>query len=740
MKISKIFQKTKCLYLACIIFILGTISATYQGCGINNNKNNNDEQLIIDPYEKATRNLSSLEEIDNCDDILKSLKERTIDAMEEIILNTMENTLEHGLYCYFYYEMDTVSNGSGSPGKAVPTNQSATSDGASEYSETNNQVEGVDEADFIKNDGSYIYILVKDKFKIIDAWPPENAQTISSYTIEGTPKKLFINENHALIFSSLDTFDTPTPYPDFYPGRSFYDQECTYGYNCDFTGDGKELKITVLDISDRSNPEIKREINFSGSYINSRRINDAVHSVILFPELTIEGIAYWPESLDRCWDYEKEAPSKEEIIKAFEELLDKNRALIEDSEIADWLPKIQDTHHTGSGPVVYDDVFTCKGFYESQIKNGKSILSLLSFNMTQLGELNLTSILGNAGAVYSSSSALYISSRQQYRRHSPWFYDTNQNIKEASTVHKFNLLNSPADCGYAGSGVVKGRVLNQFSMDEFNGFLRIATTTGHLPSSNVHSTLSILKEDDGHLDTVGKIDNIAPKEDIRSVRFDGARGFIVTFKKTDPLFALNLSNPLDPKIEGVLKIPGFSTYMQMMDENHLLTIGYDADDQGDFAWFQGIMLQIFDISDLSYPKQKFDVVIGTRGSSSEAATNHLAFNYYPPKDLLALPMTICKDSSGNGSYGSTMTFSGLLVYDVTTDTGFTEKGRISHMDNDSAEYPYGCYSWWTDSNTVVKRSIVMGNYLYSVALDKIKIQNLDNLGPGQDVCVVFLDD
>ncbi len=738
MKTTKTFQKTKCLYFVCLVFFLTTISITYQGC---THDNKNDDPILTNPYEKATRNLSSLEEIDNCDELLKSLKERTINAMEKIIIDTMENIIENGLFCY-YLEMDSGTYGSGSLDKAVPTNQSATSDEASEYSETNNQIEGVDEADFIKNDGSYIYILVKDKFKIIDAWPPESAQTISSYAIEGTPKKLFINENHALIFSSLDNSinPNPVPYPDFYSGNSFYYQECTYGYNCDFTGDGKKLKVTVLDITDRINPVVKREISFSGSFINTRRINNAVHTVILFPELTIEGIAYWPESLDQCWDYDKNAPSKEEIIKAFEELLDKNRALIENSEIADWLPEIQDTHYTSTGPVVYDNVFNCKGFYESQLKSGKSILSLLSFNMTQLGELNLTSILGNAGAVYASSSALYVSSRQQYRQYSPWFYDTTQNIEEASTVHKFNIMNSPADCEYAGSGVVKGKVLNQFSMDEFNGFLRIATTTGHVPSANVHSTLSVLQEESNQLNVVGKIDNIAPKEDIRSVRFDGPRGFIVTFKKTDPLFALNLSNPLHPKIEGELKIPGFSTYMQMMDEDHLLTIGYDADDQGDFAWFQGIMLQIFDISDLSHPTKVADEVIGTRGSSSDAATNHLAFNYYPPKDLLALPMTICEEKYGSSSYGSTMTFSGLLVYDVTTDKGFSEKGRISHMDNGFAEYQYGCYNWWTDSNTVVKRSIVMDNYIYSVALDKIKIQNLDNLGPGQDICVVHLDD
>ena len=125
-----------------------------------------------------------------------------------------------------------------------------------------------------------------------------------------------------------------------------------------------------------------------------------------------------------------------------------------------------------------------------------------------------------------------------------------------------------------------------------------------------------------------------------------------------------------------LKIPGFSTYMHMMDDEHLLTIGYDADDQGSFAWFTGVMLQIFDVSDPKNPRLTHKDVIGTRGSSSEALTNHLAFNYFAPKDLLALPMTICEGSSGGGSYGTTMTFSGLMVFDVTAASGFSLRGKV----------------------------------------------------------------
>jgi hypothetical protein len=281
--------------------------------------------------------------------------------------------------------------------------------------------------------------------------------------------------------------------------------------------------------------------------------------------------------------------------------------------------------------------------------------------------------------------------------------------------------------------VVKGRVLNQFAMDEHAGHLRIATTTGHLPSSDVHNTLSVLKPDGSALQTVGVLDKLAPKEDIRSVRFDGERGFMVTFKKTDPLYVFDLAEPTQPRVLGELKIPGFSTYMHLMDRQHLLTIGYDASDQGSFAWFTGVLLQVFDITDPTTPTLAHKEVIGTRGSSSEALTNHLAFTFFPPKDLLALPMTICDGGTGSGMYGTTMSFSGLMVYKVTTQAGFNLVGKVPHPITTGAT----CSNWWTNASSVVKRSIIMDDYVFSVTDSLVKVNDLRDLTV--DVATVPVD-
>ena len=260
-------------------------------------------------------------------------------------------------------------------------------------------------------------------------------------------------------------------------------------------------------------------------------------------------------------------------------------------------------------------------------------------------------------------------------------------------------------------------------MDEWYGYLRIATTRGRVPDPRVESVVSILAPTGGgNLVRVGAIDKIAPGEDIRAVRFDEDRGYIVTFKKTDPLFVIDLYDPAAPAILGELKIPGFSTYMHRIDPDHLLSIGFDADDRGSFAYFDGVILQLFDVREPTEPKLMHKEKIGTRGSSSEAATDHLAFNYFADRGMLAIPMTIC-EGGGDGTYGSELAFSGLLVYDVNLKKGFTRLGGIDH-----GRKGVRCNTWWSQANSLVKRSIFLDELVYSIATDRLKVQKLGHFG------------
>jgi len=693
---------------------------------------------------------TALQIVDSCTTLLDTFKQTAIEEMEKQSDENLSYAIQWG-GCPWYWgskfvEMDSNAMPIGGTVNAVSFSPPATQiqESASEFSETNTQVTGVDEADFVENDGTYIYILAHGNFQIISAWPPENAHVLSSYKIEGEPKRMFVYNSKAFIYSSLDSVVSETADYGYMP--YYQNDDCTYGYDCEFTGDGKKLKITVLDISDTAEPVLIREIYFSGSYLNSRRIGDAVHSVLVFPEPEIEGIDYWPEELQNCyggggywWDWEAAETrySSEELTEMFEALKQKNRELILGSDITDWLPSVRDIRYTDGQPAEQEGLLgTCDEFYVSEQQDGKNFLSMVSTTMDGSGDLNTTTVVGKPGAVYASSSAFYIVSKHQHSPRIFWFFDEDQGIEEASTVHKFTLSNDPPSSAYKAAGAVKGRVLNQFSMDENEGFFRLATTTGQAWDKNAHSTISVLEDKGAELVLVGQIDGLAPGEDIRSARFDGNRGFIVTFKKTDPLFAFDLSDPYNPVKTGELKIPGFSTYMHRMDDSHLLTIGYDAQDEENFAWFQGIMLQVFDVSDMSNPTLLHKEVIGTRGSTSDAATDHLAFNFFKPKDLLAIPMTVCQGGDG-GTYGDIMTFSGLMVYKVTTDAGFEYIGGVSHKVPETEDsYRGECSNWWTDSNSIVKRSIFMDDYVFSVTEDEIRVNSVSKLGT--DIAVVSL--
>jgi len=692
--------------------------------------------------------LASLQQAESCDDVVAALREQAIEEMEQRLRDNEQLLLDSLSGSYWCYEADFGGGGGGSGIPSTPNRDSE--DGADDYSTTNTQVVGVDEADFVKNDGQYIYVLADGHFTVIDAWPAADTHVLASIPVRGEPRRLYVYEDKAVVYSSLDVLlpldgsNSPWggPFRPIADGYHDFD-ECTYGYDCDFRGDGRGLLISTFDIIDRSDPKLVRESELNGSYLSSRRIDDVVYTAITFPEVAVAGVKYWPESiLDEigyyCEPIDLEAS---EIEAAFASLRALNRALIESSTIHDYLPSIEDTRFIGSEHIEERGLLNdCEGFYLSNARDGRQLLSLLSFDMTKLDALHATTIVGRPGAVYANARSLYVAVRHDAQTMSEWFFEDAERRPEATTVHRFELSPGSIATSYRGSGVAKGRILNQFAMDEDAGHLRIATTTGRVPSPDVYSTLSVLREVEGELVVVGEVDDIAPTEDIRSVRFDGDVGFVVTFKKTDPLFVFDLSDPEAPRIRGELKIPGFSTYMHLMDENHLLTIGYDADDQGSFAWFQGVQLQIIDVSNLEDPRLLHKAVIGTRGSTSEATTNHLAFNYFRSRNLLAIPMTICEGDGTGGSYAHEMTFSGLLVYEVTVEEGFDALGGVPHAEPQSGpDYYSACGNWWTNSNSLVQRSIFMESFVYSIAHDKINVASIEDL-PGVLVSIDLTND
>jgi uncharacterized secreted protein with C-terminal beta-propeller domain len=285
---------------------------------------------------------------------------------------------------------------------------------------------------------------------------------------------------------------------------------------------------------------------------------------------------------------------------------------------------------------------------------------------------------------------MYVSTNNIYITYVDW--------RERTVIHKISLRSG--EIGYEGQGEVPGYVLNQFSMDEYRGCFRIATTTGWYGANHLY----VLNED---LNIIGRLENLAPGERIYSARFMGERAYLVTFKKVDPLFVIDLEDPRNPRVLGKLKIPGYSDYLHPYDETHLIGIGKDTLDAGDFAWFQGVKIALFDVSDPENPKEISKIVIGERGTESYALEDHRAFLFSRERSLLVIPI---------GRYSH----QDAHVFHVSLENGIVLRGTISHDDSASSTWGYSSYS--------VKRSLYIDDVLYTISEGLVKLNSLTDLG------------
>jgi hypothetical protein len=562
---------------------------------------------------------------------------------------------------------------------------------AASASKTNNQVASVDEADIVKTDGRYVYLLLNGALRILDALKP---RVLSVTKFSGEVKELFVEGDRAVVYVSQGGSGAPA---------------CQYGYDCTFAGDGSSTRLIVLDVSDRRAPKVRRQLDFSGSLLAARRIGNAVHTVLSDRDVTLLPYQTWFEDLPECGVLDSA------VKKRVARLKERNESAIVAATKA-WFPTIKDQGRERA---------LCDNLWRTQLADGDAFTTLVSFDVTEDAlPVTATTLQSRPGAVFASAGALYLSvPHQRASSQGGRWYSFYPAAPELSEIHKFQIGPEANETRYLGSGVVQGHVLNQFALDEWHGYLRVATTRGRVPEPGVESALTILAAGKGgNLVQVGSVEHLAPGEDIRAVRFDDDRGYLVTFKKTDPLFVLDLQQPAHPVLLGELEIPGFSTYLQRIDAGRLLSIGFDANDEGDFANFDGLLLQLFDVRSATEPKLLFRQKIGTRGSSSEAALDHLAFNYFAEKSVLAIPATVC-DGGGDGANGSLVAFSGLLLYAVDAKTGFTRLGGIDH----GAEGG-DCSGFWSHSTSAVKRSVFLGDLVYSIATDRVKVQKLDQLG------------
>jgi uncharacterized secreted protein with C-terminal beta-propeller domain len=301
---------------------------------------------------------------------------------------------------------------------------------------------------------------------------------------------------------------------------------------------------------------------------------------------------------------------------------------------------------------------------------------------------------------------------------------------ERTTIHRISIENESIT--FEATGVVPGSVLNQFSMDEYNGYFRIATTVGQVSRTFAQATSTnnvyVLDMD---LNVVGELEDLAPGEEIYSARFMGDRGYIVTFRKIDPLFVIDLTEPTNPKVLGQLKVTGYSDYLHPYDENHLIGIGKETEaaEEGDFAWYQGVKISLFDVSDVSNPVEVAKYEIGDRGTDSPVLDDHKALLFDKARNLLVIPVLVAEidpnDFDGevpDWAHGE-FVWQGAYVFDISPD-GIERRGEITHLDDsdDLLKSGYRFYSGYS-----VERSLYIDDVLYTISAMKIKMNNLETL-------------
>lgn len=387
-------------------------------------------------------------------------------------------------------------------------------------------------------------------------------------------------------------------------------------------------KAIIYNIENKNAPEKVREVSLEGNYLDSRMVGDNLY-------LISRKYAYFYGD-------------------------------VEDYTI---LPAMKDS----AGPteeikrINYSDIVYFEGTED------RSFMVVGGFNINENEEVNVETFFGAGDTVYANEKNLYLTQ-------AVW----GDNYK--TTIYKFGL--EDARIKLLAKGEVDGMLNNQFSMDEYDGNLRLATTsyitvepekTEELDSGLVMTTLATRKTTNNlfvlneNLEEIGKIENLAEEEKIYSVRFIGKIGYIVTFKEVDPLFVIDLSDPTNPTVKGELKIPGYSSYLHPYDENHIIGIGYNTKDNGYGGVTNSTMkMSMFDVSDLENPQEVFSVDIGTDYASSEIIHNHKALFYKKAENLIGFPVTYRDNNYRNNQ-------NGFVIFKIDLENNQFEKyGEILH--------------------------------------------------------------
>jgi len=536
-----------------------------------------------------------------------------------------------------------------------------------DFSSTNTQVNGVDEADVIKTDGKYIYALTEEHIVIIEVNGAEmketarisrnvRRQTEDRYKTNEYQKQavdLYIKDDLMVVVNSIHDYSSVYSSGDVTKGS--YD-DFVYSHFSKIS-----VSSSIYDITDRSNPVFISESGQSGNYISSRMVGNVLYMI--------------------SNDYSFPEPASDKPETFIPSLYRDENAFVMSA----------------------DDVAIAENPQSLQY------VVITSLDIENPGQyISSKSVLGCGANIYANTSNLLIAAHGGEIR-TKIAQDGDNDIY--SCTESTDLINMSLDNGKIGApktGNIPGSLLNQFSMDEYNGYFRVVTTaykyyhSGQKTSAanddiissmwNNSDSTNALYTLDENLDIVGKIEDVAKGERVYSVRFDGDIGYFVTFRQVDPLFTVDLSDPAAPVIKSALKIPGFSEYLHPYSNGLLFGFGKDVNESS--GWVEGLKLSMFDVSNPSDVTEKQTLILN-KYNWSGASYNHKAILVSPDRGLIAF--------HADNKY---------VIFNYSTESGFTQRAEID-LGN-----AYG-YSDFT-------RGLYIGNTFYVFNERHLNAYSMDN--------------
>jgi len=517
-----------------------------------------------------------------------------------------------------------------------------------DVSQTNTQVEGVDEADIVKIDANYIYALRDQTLQIMTTGRGELSVLYTMQENGFMPQQLFITEDKLVLIGN----ETSTEVRTYEEGDRILTVP-VYRQNA--------LMVKCYDISNLENeaPKLIKSFGVEGSYLSARLVEDYVY--VVANQYMYYGDPGMPVLFEK-----------------------------------------DESNRLSSTEIAYENI----SYFPGHVNNSIIYTMGIDLNNLTLDGLDVDTYVGGGDTSYADKDSLYLA---LHANSGMWWSDWSR----STDIFSFDLHEGQID--FKAQGTVPGYILNQFSMDEYKGHFRIATTRwGSEDVTLGNTTLNNLYILDEDLKQVGAVENLAPGETIFSTRMMGDQVYMVTYRQVDPFYVIDTSNPKDPKVLGYLKIPGYSNYMHAYDDKTIIGVGMETKMIGDRVVNDGVKISLFDVSDFKNPVEKDKVILGTGNSNTDVSYDHKAFLFNKEKNILAIPVRLV---SGDYSRDSKDAY----VFNFTEEGMLNFKGMITHTTLSGSEDVY------YDYNNSVSRIMYIGNDLYTLSNNWLKLNDFETL-------------